>query len=69
MAVNQADPSTTVESQRKAIYGELQDQLVSEDPAMIVMREPELSVASNKVSGYVMNSLGFGLFAGVKVAK
>jgi hypothetical protein len=33
------------------------------------MREPELSVASNKVSGYVMNSLGFGLFAGVKVAK
>ena len=64
-----AGVSTTVQSQRKAIYGELQDQLVSEDPAMIVMREPELSVASNKVSGYVMNSLGFGLFAGVKVAK
>jgi peptide/nickel transport system substrate-binding protein len=64
-----AGVSTTVQSQRKAIYGELQDQLVNEDPVMIVMREPELSVASNKVSGYVMNSLGFGLFAGVKVAK
>lgn len=57
------------ESERAAIYGELQTILVDELPVMIVQSAPVYSVVANGVSGYEVNPLGWPLLTHVSVTE
>ena len=51
--------------ERKEIYGELQEMMVDDLPVMTVQSRPIAAIASQDVSGFEMNPLGWPLYVGV----